>query len=163
MMKLNNPNYIVENEKIQIQYIKSNGAWTYHLIIPNSKDIKSKWGDIKVSGTIDGHKIKSKNLAPFKNSDKKLALNSDIRTAINKSGGDVVSVTLFVEENNTKINNSEIINCFNDAGVLTIFNKLNNDEQEKIISSILSLVTEEQKVDKIIKAINQLEKNKVVE
>ena len=65
-------NYIVENEKLTLQYIPGNGAWTYQLIIPNTKDIKGKWGDLKVSGTIDGYEIKNKNLGPVKNSDKKM-------------------------------------------------------------------------------------------
>ncbi len=43
-------NFIVENEKLEIQYIPGNGAWTYYLLIPNTKNIKGKWGDIKVSG-----------------------------------------------------------------------------------------------------------------
>ena len=43
-------NFIIENEKLEIQYIPGNGAWTYHLIIPNTKNIKGKWGDLKVSG-----------------------------------------------------------------------------------------------------------------
>ena len=54
--------YIIENEKLTLQYIPGNGAWTYQLIIPHTKDIKGKWGDLKVSGTIDSYKIKHKNL-----------------------------------------------------------------------------------------------------
>ena len=46
-------NYIIENEKLTLQYIPGNGAWTYQLIIPNTKNIKGKWGELKVSGTID--------------------------------------------------------------------------------------------------------------
>ena len=77
-------NFIVENEKLEIQYIPGNGAWTYHLIIPNTKNIKGKWGDLKVSGKIDDYEINNKNLAPLKNSDKKMSINSEIRNAINK-------------------------------------------------------------------------------
>jgi hypothetical protein len=51
-------NFIVENEELTLQYIPGNGAWTYQLIIPNTKDIKGKWGDLKVTGTIDGYKRK---------------------------------------------------------------------------------------------------------
>ena len=79
-------NYIVENEKLEIQYIPGNGAWTYQLIIPNTKDIKGKWGDLKVSGKIDDYQIENKNLGPLKNSDKKMSLNSKIRNFIGKSG-----------------------------------------------------------------------------
>ena len=64
-------NFIVENEKLKILYIPRNGAWTYHLIIPNTKNIKGKWGTLKVYGKIHGYEINSKSLAPLKNSDKK--------------------------------------------------------------------------------------------
>jgi hypothetical protein len=30
-------------KKLIIQYIPGNGAWTYQLIVPNTKGIKGKW------------------------------------------------------------------------------------------------------------------------
>jgi hypothetical protein len=42
------------------------GVWTYQLIVPNTKGIKGKWGDLKVSGKIDNFKLKNK-LGPMKN------------------------------------------------------------------------------------------------
>ena len=152
-------NFIVENEKIEIQYIPGNGAWTYQLIIPNTKNIKGKWGDLKVSGKIDNFEIKNKNLGPMKNSDKKMAINSEIRNSIGKGAGDFVNVTLFLEnQNEEKVNENEMIfECFKDAEVLNIFNKLEIDEQNEIILSINSTATENQKVEKIVKFIAKLE------
>ena len=152
-------NFIVENEKLEIQYIPGNGAWTYQLIIPNTKNIKGKWGDLKVSGKIDNFEIKNKNLGPMKNSDKKMALNSEIRNSIGKGAGDFVNVTLFLEnQNEEKTNENEMIfECFKDAEVLNIFNKLEIDEQNEIILSINSTATENQKVEKIVKFIAKLE------
>lgn len=150
-------NYIVENEKLTLQYIPGNGAWTYQLIIPNTKDIKGKWGDLKVSGTIDGYEIKNKNLGPVKNSDKKMAVNSEIRNAINKDGGDIVNVTLYLE-NQTKNNDRfEILQCFKDANVLEVFERLDNIEQTEILNEIWTVATDDQKAEKIIKAIEYLE------
>ena len=152
-------NFIVENEKLEIQYIPGNGAWTYQLIIPNTKDIKGKWGDLKVSGKIDNFEIKNKNLGPMKNSDKKMALNSEIRNSIGKGAGDFVNVTLYLESKNTEENNGNemIFECFKDAEVLNIFNKLKIEEQNEIIQSINSTATENQKVEKIVKFIAKLE------
>ena len=152
-------NFIVENEKLEIQYIPGNGAWTYQLIIPNTKNIKGKWGDLKVSGKIDNFEIKNKNLGPMKNSDKKMALNSEIRNSIGKGAGDFVNVTLFLEnQNEEKTNENEMIfECFKDAQVLSIFKKLKIDEQNEIIQSINSTATEIQKVEKIVKFIAKLE------
>ena len=150
-------NYIVENEKLMLQYIPGNGAWTYQLIIPNTKDIKGKWGDLKVSGTIDGYEIKNKNLGPLKNSDKKMSINSEIRNAINKDGGDTVIVTLYLENQTEKNDSSEILECFNDAQVLNIFKRLDKIEQTDILNEIWTVATDHQKAEKIIKAIENLE------
>ncbi len=151
-------NFIIENEKIEIQHIPGNGAWTYHLIIPNTKNIKGKWGDLKVSGKIDNYEIKNKNLAPLKHSDKKMSLNSEIRNFIGKSGGETVNVTLYLENENSENKNNEMIfECFKDAEVLDIFKKMKIDEQNEIIQSINSSATENQKAEKIIKFIAKLE------
>ena len=152
-------NFIVENEKLEIQYIPGNGAWTYQLIIPNTKNIKGKWGDLKVSGKIDNFEIKNKNLGPMKNSDKKMALNSEIRNSIGKGAGDFVNVTLFLEnQNEEKTNENEMIfECFKDAEVLNKFKKLKIEEQNEIIQNINSSATENQKVEKIVKFVAKIE------
>jgi hypothetical protein len=152
-------NFIIENERLEIIYTPGNGAWTYQLIIPNTKNIKGKWGDLKVSGKIDNFEIKNKNLGPMKNSDKKMALNSEIRNSIGKGAGDFVNVTLYLEnQNKEKTNENEMIfECFKDAEVLNIFNKLTIEEQNEIIQSINSTATENQKVEKIVKFIAKLE------
>lgn len=152
--------YIINNEELIIQHIPGNGAWTYQLIIPNTKDIKGKWGDLKVSGTIDNFEIKNKNLGPMKNADKKMALNSEIRNSIGKGAGDLVNVTLYLEDRtHVQTNENEMIfECFKDAGVLVFFKQLKVEEQKEIIESINSVATENQKADKIIKVIAKLEK-----
>lgn len=152
-------NYIIQNEELTLQYIPGNGAWTYQLIIPNTKDIKGKWGDLKVSGTIDGYQIKHKNLGPVKNGDKKMSINADIRNAINKSGGDTVRVTLYLENQTVTNDSSEILTCFKDAQVLHIFEQLEKTEQNAILEEIWTAATDEQKAEKIVKAIENLESN----
>lgn len=155
-------NYIIENESLEIQYIPGNGAWTYQLIIPNTRDIKGKWGDIKVSGTIDSFEIRNKNLGPMKNADKKMALNSEIRNSIGKGAGDLVNVTLYLDNLNEQkaIESDMIFQCFKDADVFNLFEKLQIDEQNNIINDINSAVTENQKVERIVKFISKLEKSK---
>lgn len=150
-------NYIIENEKLTLQYIPGNGAWTYQLIIPNTKNIKGKWGDLKVSGNIDGYELKHKNLGPVKNGDKKLAINHEIRTAIGKQGGDVVKVTLYLENQNEQPNHEEIFECLSDAGVLQKFKSLAKAEQDELLREIYETATLNQKTEKIINLIARLE------
>ena len=153
-------NYIIENEILEIQYIPGNGAWTYQLIIPNTKDIKGKWGDIKVSGTIDSFEIRNKNLGPMKNADKKMALNSEIRNSIGKGVGDFVNVTLYLDNQNEQntIESEMIFQCFKYNHLFNLFKELKTEEQDNIINDINSAATENQKIERIVKFISKLEK-----
>ncbi|MEW8967382.1 MULTISPECIES: DUF1905 domain-containing protein [Exiguobacterium] len=89
---------IIDNQKLELQYKKGFGAWTYHIRLPGTAGIKGKWGYLKVSGTIDDYEIKNINLAPRKNEDKIISINHEIRAAIGKSGGDMVMVTLYLHD-----------------------------------------------------------------
>ena len=149
--------YIIKDENLTLHYTPGNGAWTYHLIIPNTKELKGKWGDLKVSGTIDGFKIEHKNLAPAKNSDKKISINATIRDAIQKTGGDTVTVTLYLENPAKKNDATEILECFKEAQVLHLFEQIEPTEQTEILDAICNVATDEQKAEKIIVAIEYLE------
>lgn len=81
-----------------LQYVPDFGAWTFHLRVPGTRELQGRWGDLKVSGTIDGHDIKNINLAPRKGEDKLISINKSIRDAIGKSGGDDVIVTLYLHD-----------------------------------------------------------------
>lgn len=87
---------LIENQILKLHYIPGFGAWTYHLQIPNTAHLDSRWGFLKVSGTIDGYEIKNINLAPRKNEDKLISINKKILDAIGKSGNDFVTVTLYL-------------------------------------------------------------------
>tara|TARA_B100002049_G_C15976508_1_gene331068 strand:- start:197 stop:517 length:321 start_codon:yes stop_codon:yes gene_type:complete len=103
---------IVDNQKLKLIYKNGNGAWTYHLVIPNTADISGTWGSIKVSGLIDDYELKEINLAPRKEMDKMISINEEIRKAIGKSGGDTVTVTLYLHTHDRINKNSEILKCF---------------------------------------------------
>lgn len=88
--------YLVKDEKLELKYESGKGAWTYHIQIPNTKHIVGKWGDLKVSGFIDDYKLEAKNLFTITGQDKLISINQEIRNAINKTGGDTVTVTLYL-------------------------------------------------------------------
>jgi hypothetical protein len=87
-------NYLVKNKQLPIHYNPGKGARTYSIIIPNTKDLKGKWGYLKVPGCIDNCKFECKNIAPKKGYDKFLSINSEIRQAIGKDACHMVTVTL---------------------------------------------------------------------
>ena len=151
--------YLVKDEILELKYQPGKGAWTYHIQIPNTKHIVGKWGSLKVSGTIDNYKIDSINLFTITGQDKLISINDKIRKAINKSGGDKVTVTLYLLTSKEQITEKEILETFKDAGVLKTFKKLTNEEQMEIIGKIASTKSEEKQIKVILKFIDQFSKS----
>jgi len=87
---------IISNQQLELKYKFGFGAWTYHIVIPGTSQLEGKWGLLKVSGTIDGYEVRNINLAPRKNEDRMISINKKIRDSIGKTGGDLVTVTLFL-------------------------------------------------------------------
>jgi uncharacterized protein YdeI (YjbR/CyaY-like superfamily) len=151
--------YLVKDKKLELKYQPGKGAWTYHIQVPNTKHIIGKWGFMKVAGTIDNYKIESINLAKLGDQDKLISINSEIRKAINKTGGDTVTVTLYLLTSKKQITNKEILDTFKDSDVLNAFEKLTEDTQREIIEKITSQKSEDKQVKMILKYIDQLTKN----
>lgn len=150
--------YLVKDEKLELKYEPGNGAWTYHIQIPNTKHIVGKWGSLKVSGNIDNYNIDSINLFTISGKDKLISINDKIRKAINKSGGDTVTVTLHLLTSKEQITEKEVLETLQDSGVLKVFKKLSENERNEIIRKITSLKSEDKQVKTILKLIDQLSK-----
>jgi hypothetical protein len=142
--------------KLILQHVPGKGAWTYHLVIPDTKDIRGKWGFMKVSGTIDGYEFKDLNLAPVRGKDKRISVNGEIRKAIGKGGGDEVTVTMYKTTENPLTHENEVEDCFRDADVYQKFTALPRDEQEFILTDILAQHDESSQEKKIIRQIKKL-------
>ena len=148
--------YLVKDEKLELKYEAGKGAWTYHIQIPNSKNIVGKWGSLKAAGTIDNYTLDSINLFTIKDQDKLISINSKIRKAINKTGGNLVTVTLYLLNPKEQITEKEILATFRDSNVLSAFDILSTNEKNKIIEKITSLQSEEKQIKMILKFIEQL-------
>ena len=154
-------NYLVKDQKLELKYEPNKGAWTYHIQIPNTKQIIGKWGSLKVSGFIDDYKIESINLFTISGQDKLISVNHKIRKEIKKSGGDTVNVTLYLLTTKEQITEKEIIETFKDAEVLKAFENLSEDEKNNIIEQIISIKSEENQVKIILKFVDQLSKHNI--
>lgn len=148
--------YLVKDKKLELKYQPGKGAWTYHIQVPNTKHIVGKWGFMKVAGTIDNYKIESINLAKLGDQDKLISINSEIRKAINKTGGDTVTVTLYLLTSKEQITKKEVLDTFKDSDVLNAFEKLTEDAQREMIEKIMSQKSEDKQVKMILKYIDQL-------
>ena len=150
--------YLIKDKQLELKYEPGKGAWTYHIQIPNTKHIVGKWGTLKVSGTVDNYTIESINLFTITGQDKLISINNKIRTAINKSGGDTVTVTLFLLTSKERTTEKEVLETFKDSEVLKAFKKLSNEEREEIIGKITALKSDDKQVKMISKYIDQLSK-----
>jgi hypothetical protein len=150
--------YLVKNEKLELKYEPGKGAWTYHIQIPDTKDIVGKWGSLKVSGTIDDYKIERINLFTITGQDKLISINEKIRKAIKKTAGDFVHVTVYLLTTGEKVTEKEILETFKDANVLEAFKKLPANERTEIIGNIISQNSQDKQTRMIIQHMNKLSK-----
>jgi len=151
--------YLVKNKKLELKHEPGKGAWTYHIQIPDTKHITGKWGSLKVSGTIDNYKIESINLFTITGQDKLISINEKIRKAINKSGGDTVSVTLYLLSTKQQITEKQVLETFQESGVLKPFKKLSSAARTEIIRKITSLKSEDKQIKMILEIIERLSKS----
>lgn len=151
---------LLKNKKLILQHVPGKGAWTYHLVIPDTKDIRGKWGFMKVSGTIDGYEFKDLNLAPVTGEDKRISVNGDIRKAIGKGGGDEVIVTMYKTTDNHLTKEDDVKECLKDADVFKKFTSLPIDEQEFILKDVLAQHDEDGQEKKILTHIKKLSAKK---
>lgn len=149
-------NYLVKNRKLELKYVPGNGAWTYHLVIPNTKNLVGKWGSLKVAGTIDNYPIESLNLAKIGEGDKLISINGKIRKAIQKKGGDSVTVSLYLLHQEKQWTKEDIIESFHALGVLEAFLQLSRDEQQDITQDILSQKSQELQLKKLTSYVDSL-------
>jgi hypothetical protein len=97
-MQETNRVYLVKEHLLPLIYAPGMGAWTYHLEIPQSQELKGAWGKLKVSGSLDELPIHSRNLFSRTGKNKILSINQEIRQAIQKKPGDLIRVTLYLEQ-----------------------------------------------------------------
>lgn len=150
--------YLIKDEILEIKYIQGKGAWTHHLQIPNTKDLKGRWGELKVTGFIDDYSIECINMFKIGDQDRMISVSGKIRKAINKTAGDKVKVTLFWYDKSTQITQKDILETLEEAQVLDKFHELENEEQQTFLQSVLQEKNQDKQTQNIIQMIENLGK-----
>lgn len=149
---------LICQQELELQNLPGKGAWTFFVQIPHTRDLKGKWGDLKVTGTIDGYAIGVMNLAPLKGKDKILSVNAATRRAIQKTAGERVMVELYLIDYVENVQEQHILGSFRDADVLSKFEALSSEKQKEIIREVMEAPSEERQIQLIVKHINLLDR-----
>lgn len=150
---------LVDKEYV-LQKMEGKGGWTYAEIpeILQSKDRPFGW--VRVKGFIDSYEIKNYNLMPMGNGKLFLPVKAEIRKTIKKQQGDSVRIQLYTDNLPTEIP-EELKECFNNEPMLLErFLTYSDKDKKSFIEWIYSAKTDEIKITRINKVIDQISKDK---
>jgi len=144
------------NKNCLLEKYPGKGGWTFTRIPEITKDKKSRFGTVKVRGSIDGFEIRKYHLMPMGNGQLFLPVRAEIRKKIKKESGDKVRVILFLDNEPLDIP-TEFLDCLKDEPkALKFFNALSESEKKYYIQWIYSAKKEETKINRMAATINKL-------
>jgi hypothetical protein len=140
----------VVDKEYKLRKFPGKGGWTYVVISEISADKRSKFGWVKVKGSIDSFKLKDYKLMPMGNGKLFLPVRAEIRKAIKKGDGDSVRVILFFDKSRYIIP-TEIWECFQlePEHIYKVFEKFTDSQQKSYIDWIYAAKRNETRANRI--------------
>ena len=144
------------NQQYILEKYPGKGGWTYAAIPEVLQDKSSHFGWVRVRGSIDDFEFSNFHLMPMGNGKLFLPVKAEIRKKIKKKEGDWVKIILYADHTPTTIP-EELLLCLDDEPkAKQAFLKITDGEKKAIIDWIYSAKKEETKIERIVKAINDL-------
>ncbi len=144
------------NQQYLLEKYPGRGGWTYAAIPEVLQDKSSHYGWVRVRGSIDDFEFSNFRLMPMGNGKLFLPVKAEIRKKIKKKEGDWVKIILYADHTPTAIP-EELLLCLDDEPkAKQAFLKITDGEKKAIIDWIYSAKKEETKIERIVKAINDL-------
>jgi len=149
---------LIEDEFL-LEKFQGKGGWTYFHLSKDNLPIGSRFGLVKVSGSIDAYCFDDKHLMPMGNSLLFLPISKPIRKEIGKEEGEFVYVKLYQKDIPDQIP-AELIDCLkDDPGKYESFMQLSSSEQNDWVRLIYLSDNLDQQASKILKLLRELEKH----
>jgi hypothetical protein len=146
------------NNTYKIQKQLHKGGWHYVVITEIPMTERSKSGLVRISGTVDGFEVKQFNLLPMKDGNMMLPLKTPLRKAIRKAEGDSVQVILYADDTSVFVPDDILMSLLDYPKAYDFFMTLSESNKKHYIDWIEESKKMETKVNRIVKAIDQLEK-----
>lgn len=132
------------------------GGWTFIVISEIGPEVKRHYGSISVTGKIDDYELKQVNLMPMKSGDLFFPVKAEIRKNIQKEAGDQVKLILYSIEEIVDVESDFKLCLEEEPKALRNFEKLKKNERAEILEWLSSSRSEDERVNRMAKAIDQL-------
>jgi len=143
------------NGEYLVHKFPGKGGWTYAEIPEIPPDKHTRFGWVKVKGSIDRYTFKNYRLQPMGNGTLFLPVKAEVRKKISKQAGDFVKVVLYKDETTLEIP-AELLSCLSlEPDAYQEFLGLKEGAQKAFIDWIYSAKTEETKIKRIAATIDK--------
>ena len=141
---------------IQLEKKDGKGAWTFLTIPPIDNLPRKRNGTVCIRGFIDDYELVNYHMWAMKKGNF-VAVKTEIRKAIKKEAGDTVRVVLYLDEPQTIIPD-DLLTCLKEEPALfKKFAAFADTRKKEITDWVFSAKTEDMKIERIGKVMEQLE------
>jgi hypothetical protein len=150
------------DQLLTIEKYPGKGGWSYVMIDSIPPDKKTKFGSVRVKGTIDDFEISQYNLMPAGNGRLFLPIKAEIRKKIKKESGDTIHVILYSDATPVELT-EELMECFEFyPEAHENYKKLTESEKKHYLDWVYEAKQDETKVRRITQMMDRLTDGKAL-